>query len=451
MRVQKVELHEFKDFGTRAIFDVARQSFYEIDSETSRVLGLCDGRPVEDIVSQLCPEIPETEVRGILQELETAQMLVGGDTEMSIPFYPPERIEVLHLDLRMKGDCPPSCIRCYLAQTRKPLQTSKQQMTLDVAQQAVELLMKESGKLDCYLTFSGMNTDSDYEWIRNVINYANKTASLHTKHISFEIVIDSSLFIEDLFSKTFLNQQNVIITVNIKHSEELGQMLERYSKGFTRSENRPRVGLNVFVDGYLPTFKELIHRAIQVFSPQSLYVIPSVVVDNNTSATKSAVEGGKKLLRELCEYCLQYALKEGQTWIGHICDQAESMLKHVRYYYYCGAGTRHLAVLPDGDLYPCAELTTDTTQRMGNVKTGIQKNKRKVWLQDYHVDKFETCASCWARYLCGGGCRVDSLLNCGSPTEINEVTCDLIRYSYELAMLMSLVYFGGAGKRADAG
>ncbi len=451
MKVRKVELHEFEDFGKRVIFNVENQNFYEIDSWTSDVLALCDGRSGEDIVSQLHPEISETEVRDILKELETAQVVVREDHDLSVPFYPPEKIEVLHLDLRMRGDCPPSCVRCYLAQTRKPLHTSEQRMTLDIAQKAVELLMKESGKLDCYLTFSGVNTDLDYEWVRNVINYANKTASLHEKQISFEIVINSSLFVGELLTKTFMSQQNVMVTVNIKRPEELEQILERYSNGFTRSESVLRMGLNIFVDGYLPTFKELVHQAIQVFSPQSLYVIPSVITDSNISATKSDIEGAKKLLRELCEYCLQYALQEEQTWIGHIYDQAESMLKRVKYYYYCGAGTRHLAVSPDGDLYPCAELATDTTHRMGDIEIGILKDKRRVWLQEYHVDKFETCASCWARYLCGGGCRVDSLLNCGSPTEINEVTCDLIRYSYELAMLMSLVHFNERDEGTGAG
>ena len=422
---------------------------YKLDE--ARVLALCDGRSVEDIVNQLGPEISETEVQNILKELEAAQMLVREDHDLSTPFYPPEKIEIPHLDLRMRADCPPNCVRCYLAETKKPLHTSRQQMTLDVARQAVDLLMKESGKLDCYLTFSGMNTDSDYEWIRNVINYANKTASLHEKHISFEIVIDSSLFVEELITRTFMNQQNVMVTVNVKRPEEFGQILERYPNGFTRSESGPRMGLNIFVDGYLPTFKELIHQAIQVFSLQSLYVIPSVITDSNASATKSDIEEAKKLLRELCEYCLQYALKEEQTWIGHIYDQAESMLKRVKYYYYCGAGTQHLAVLPDGDLYPCAELATETAHRLGNVKTGILKAERGIWLQEYHVDKFETCTSCWARYLCGGGCWVDSLLNCGSATKINEVTCDLIRYSYELAMLVSLVHFGEGDEGTGAG
>ena len=450
MKTQKVELHEFGDFEKKAVFDVARQTFYEIGSAASAVLALCDGRSVEDIMEQLRPEISETEVHDILKRLETAQMLMSEDLDVSVPFYPPEKIEMLHLDLRMTGDCPPSCVRCHLGQTKKPLHTSKQKMTLDIAQQAVEFLMKESGKLDCYLTFSGMRAYADSEWICNVIDYANRAASLHAKHISFEIVIDSSLLTEELFTETFIGQKNLMITVNAKSLEEIQRMLARYSDGFTQDPDRPRMGLNFFVTEYIPTLKELIHQAIQAFLPQSLYVIPSVIVDSNSLAAKSDIEGAKKMLRKLCEYCLQYALKEGETWIGHICDQAESVLKRTRYYYYCGAGTRHLAISPDGNLYPCAELATDTTYRMGNVKTGILKNKRKVWLQDYHVDKFETCASCWARYLCGGGCRVDSLLNCGSLTEINEVTCDLIRYSYELAMLMSLIYFGGEDELADA-
>jgi len=449
MKTQKVELHEFEDFGKRAVFDVVRQKFYEIDAWTSQVLALCDGKPVEDIVEQLRPEVSETEVKGILAELEAAQMLVSEDVDISIPFYPPEKIELLHLNLQLTADCHLNCVRCYLAQTKKPPQVSKQRMELSVAQQAVNLLMRESGKLDCFLTFSGMNIDYDGEWVRDIITYANKTAALHAKHVSFEVVIDDiSLLTEELFTKTFMDGKDLMVTVNIKHPEEIPRILEQHSGGFTRAVDGPKLGLNIFAAGYIPNLKELIHKAIQVFSPQSLYVIPSVIVDSNSSATKSDIEGAKKLLRELCEYCLEYALKEGQTWIGHISDQAESVLKRTRYYYYCGAGTRHIAVLPDGNLYPCAELATNTAYRVGNVESGMMKDKRKTWLQDYHVDNHETCASCWVRYFCGGGCRVDSLSNCGSPTEINEVTCDLIRYSYELAMLMILVYFSGEGQLA---
>ena len=451
MKIQRIELHEFGDFGKRAVFDVARRSFYEIDSWTSQVLALCDGRTVEDIVNRLRPEIPEAEVRNILLELERAQFLMPEGSARLRPYAPPEKIELLHLNLQLTAECPLNCVRCYLAQTKKLPQSSKQQMPPDVARQAVDLLMKESGKLDCYLTFSGINADFDYEWIRSIINYANETGALHTKRISFEIVIDSSRFTEELFKETFRNQQNVMITVNIKRPEEIKAMLARYSTGFSRAPNGPSLGLNFFLHEYLPTLKELIHQAIQVFSLQSLYVIPSVITDSDSLATESDVEGAKKLLRELYQYCLQHALKAGETWIGHICDQAESVLKRARYYYYCGAGTRHLSVLPDGSLYPCAELAADTMHRMGDVKNGIVKDKRRVWIQDYHVDKFETCTSCWARYLCGGGCRVDSLSNCGSLTEINEVTCDLIRYSYELAILMSLVYFRGEGGLADDG
>lgn len=448
MNAQKVELHEFGDFGKRAVFDVARQSFYEIDSWTSRVLALCDGRSVDDIVNRLRSEIPEAEVRNILGQLEKAQLLIPEGSVTSSSYFPPEKIEILHLNLQLHADCHLNCVRCYLVQMGKPPQASKQRMELDVGQQAVDMLMKESGKLDCYLTFSGMRTPSDGEWIRDIITYANKTAERHAKQISFEIVIDSSLFAEEFFSEPFTNEKNLMITVNIKRPEEIQRLLALYPAGFTRSPNGPSLGLNLFVAGYHPTLRERIHQAIQVFSPQSLYVIPSVIADGNSSATKSDIEGAKKLLRELCEYCLHAALKEGQTWIGHIGDQAESVLKRARYYYYCGAGTRHLAISPDGNLYPCADLTTDTAYRVGNVKNGILKEKRRTWLQEYHVDQFETCASCWVRDLCGGGCRVDSLSNCGSPTEINEVTCDLIRYSYELAMLMSLVYFGGVDEPA---
>lgn len=450
MKTQKVELHEFEDFGKRGIYHVRGQRFYEIDSWTQKILTLCDGRPVEDIVNQLRSEIPEEEVRSILADLENTRILVDQDVVNSSLYHPPEKIEILHLNLQMTSDCYLNCVHCYLAQTKQRY-SSKQRMESRIAQHAVDLLMRESGKLDCYLTFSGMNTFSDGEWITGIIDYANKAATLHEKKISFEVVIDSSLFLEDveeLFSQTFMNRENLMVNVNIKGAETIQRVLNQYPADFTRNSEGPKLGLNIFVEGYLSNFMQLMHQVIQVVLPQSLYVIPSVIANGNVSATNSDIDGAKKLLRELCEYCLQYALNEGMTWIGHIGDQAGNVLKGAGYYYYCGAGTRHLAVSPDGSLYPCADLAADTSYRVGNVDHGMFREQRKVWLQDYHVDKFETCASCWARHLCGGGCRVDSLSNCGNLTEINEATCDLIRYSYELAMLMNLVYFSGDGKPA---
>ncbi|MGB0507621.1 MAG: SPASM domain-containing protein [Pikeienuella sp.] len=41
---------------------------------------------------------------------------------------------------------------------------------------------------------------------------------------------------------------------------------------------------------------------------------------------------------------------------------------------------------------------------MGDIAEGPDREARAAHLDRHHVDKQEHCKSCWARYLCGGGC-----------------------------------------------
>ncbi|MBI2951798.1 hypothetical protein HYY27_06885, partial [bacterium] len=41
---------------------------------------------------------------------------------------------------------------------------------------------------------------------------------------------------------------------------------------------------------------------------------------------------------------------------------------------------------------------------------------------------------CWARYLCGGGCRADAVLTTGDAALPTRASCERIRHTYECAM-----------------
>ena len=79
---------------------------------------------------------------------------------------------------------------------------------------------------------------------------------------------------------------------------------------------------------------------------------------------------------------------------------------------------------------------------VGTVDTGIERPKQKSWIKSTHVENFAACASCWARYLCGGGCRLQSHLLSGNIQNPNPVACTLIRREYEVAMSSCLEIAG---------
>jgi len=72
--------------------------------------------------------------------------------------------------------------------------------------------------------------------------------------------------------------------------------------------------------------------------------------------------------------------------------------------YPCGAGAGYLSANAAGDFYACHRLIDDPQFAMGTLLDGPDEAARARHLKAAHVDNAEPCRTCWARYLCGGGC-----------------------------------------------
>src|SRR5207249_1484941 len=88
--------------------------------------------------------------------------------------------------------------------------------------------------------------------------------------------------------------------------------------------------------------------------------------------------------------------------------------------YPCGAGAGYLGVSADGDLAACHRFVGDPAGDMGTLALGIDRGRQGEWLRLRHVHVQEPCRSCWARYLCGGGCHHEVL-------SAGRSGCDYIR------------------------
>jgi uncharacterized protein len=88
--------------------------------------------------------------------------------------------------------------------------------------------------------------------------------------------------------------------------------------------------------------------------------------------------------------------------------------------YPCGAGAGYFGVSAEGGLYACHRFVEDEGGRLGDVASGPDRAAQRGWLTDRHVHRQEPCRTCWARYLCGGGCHHE-VMRRGRPA------CDYIR------------------------
>lgn len=103
---------------------------------------------------------------------------------------------------------------------------------------------------------------------------------------------------------------------------------------------------------------------------------------------------------------------------------------------FCAAGANP-AVAADGSLYACHGLVGDPRFYMGSVTTEADGNWQRVQGQfaALEVDRMAACASCWARYLCGGQCYAQAYFHSGDVARPDPRYCRHVRRSLEASLL----------------
>jgi uncharacterized protein len=73
----------------------------------------------------------------------------------------------------------------------------------------------------------------------------------------------------------------------------------------------------------------------------------------------------------------------------------------------CGAGHGYVSLSADGRYYTCHRTVGDERFSVGDAASGPDLAARQRFLRAAAVDRQESCRTCWARYLCGGGCHAE--------------------------------------------
>ena len=96
----------------------------------------------------------------------------------------------------------------------------------------------------------------------------------------------------------------------------------------------------------------------------------------------------------------------------------------------CGAGFGVCSVSPDGTVCACHR---ESGTAIGHIDDGIDEAARAPWL-DNRLYARRGCMECWARYLCGGGCRMDSLLHLAEIHQPCPWECEFKRLLCRVAL-----------------
>ena len=87
--------------------------------------------------------------------------------------------------------------------------------------------------------------------------------------------------------------------------------------------------------------------------------------------------------------------------------------------YPCGAGGGYFSVSAAGRWYACHRAIGDAAFDMGS-SLGLDADRRRRFLAERHVHAQTDCQTCWARYLCSGGCHQEAAAR-------TAASCDFVR------------------------
>jgi uncharacterized protein len=333
------------------------------------------------------------------------------------------------LSLAVAQKCNLGCTYCYAQQGE--FGGAAKNMPLDVALDAVDLLFRDVAPGErVNLSFLGGEPLVNRAVIRAATERAVAIAEERGVRATFSITTNGTLLTED--DGAFFERHGFAVTISIDGIGEVHDTLRAFKGGngsFARiianaapllaAQRRMQVSARVTVTPQNLVLRETIDALIALgfhsvgFSP--MLASPTGNGEMDDGALESMLE---QMIA--CGEEFERRLVAGQRYpFANIVNALREIHKGTHRPYPCGAGAGYLGVSADGDLAACHRFVGDEAGAMGNV-AAIDRTKQNAWLAERHVHQQEPCNSCWARYLCGGGCHHEVLAR-------GRTACDYVR------------------------
>jgi uncharacterized protein len=131
-------------------------------------------------------------------------------------------------------------------------------------------------------------------------------------------------------------------------------------------------------------------------------------------------------IRDTCNWFVRYAQLLGKPRWQYLEKTLSRILWQQWRATECGAGRGYYTVGPTGAIYACHKQQNSQIGRIVSDRPIVDEPARAKWL-DNRLSGRRECSLCWARHVCGGACRSESLEFCGSVSKPHAGRCAMTR------------------------
>lgn len=435
-------LHEVTVADRHYIFHIPSTGLFERDPLTEDILAtLRSGNAYdsENLVNDLAARHDPDDIASALAELHALDLVSdGSDPDETRQALDLENFPLNTVVLNVNTGCNLSCTYCYKEDLDEPADGKR--MSLQTAQDSVEMLLRESPDQDRYnIIFFGGEPLTNLELIKQVVAWAEPKFAGLRKQVDFSLTTNATLLNEKVID--YLHEHNIGIAVSMDGPESFhnrnritvgGQgtystvvrkvklLLDRYSArpvGARVTLTRGIIDVEAIWDHL---FNDLGFHEVG-FAP----VTSGDIADYNL--TDEEVAAVFSNMKALGRRYLAAALEGRSIGFSNMHQMLTDLHEGTKKALPCGAGVGMVAIDHEGGVNLCHRFTGSELPLFGDIQNGLDKPALNQFMNERLNLSDQGCSTCRIRNLCAGGCYHESYARYGDPVRPTWHYCDLMR------------------------
>lgn len=441
-------IHKFKQNGMNIVMDVNSGIVHVVDDMTYDVLDVYTGKNREETLVQMAGKYDAKEMAEVMDDLDDliAKGLLFAEMDPNYKVAIEDKPIVKALCLNIAHDCNLRCKYCFAGQGGYG--QWRMLMSFDVARRAVDFLIAHSGQRQhCELDFFGGEPLMNWPVVKQTISYIRQQEKKHNK--IFKLSLTSNGYYLDKEKVKYLTDNHISLILSLDGRKEMHDRMRPGTHGEGTYDEilknlqycvEHRDGEEYYVRGTYTRYNmdftnDVIDMVDKGFPALSMEPVVGdldedyAIQAEDLPRVKEEYERLAKVFldREVSEHPFFYFHFNMSLWRG------PCLPKRLRG---CGAGHEYLAVVPNGDIYPCHQFVGRDGYVIGNVFEGLKNMKMMKEFRENHVLTKPECVGCWAKFFCSGGCHANNETYAGDIHKPFNISCEIQKKRIECAMMI---------------
>lgn len=444
----KPMIHRFQQNGMNIVMDVNSGIVHVVDDVTYKVLAYYNGTNRGMVLANLAKDYEEAELNEVMDDLDEliAKEVLFASMDKNYKMAIEDRPIIKALCINIAHDCNLRCQYCFAGQGGYG--QWRMLMSFDVARRAVDFLIAHSGPREhCELDFFGGEPLMNWHVVQQTIDYVHKQEKKHGKKIKMSLTTNGLLL--DKEKVKYLTDNHISLILSLDGRKEMHDRMRPGVHGEGTYDEivknlqycvANRKGEEYYVRGTFTRYNmDFTTDVIDMIDKGFPAVSMEPVVGEDTADYSIKEEDLPRVKAEYDRLAKLFIAREEEgrpffffhfnmdLWKG------PCLPKRLRG---CGAGHEYLAVVPNGDIYPCHQFVGREGYVIGNVYEGLKNFKMMRDFRMNHVFSKPECVDCWAKFFCSGGCHANNEAFAGDIHKPFHITCEIQKKRVECAMMI---------------